>query len=157
MKLCVFLIFRICPWMVLIGDWALRWTEGDERLQVFFVMLFFPLIMNALQYYIIDGFIKKQTPTGCEAIASEIRDDESDSGETAHAEQERTERSGEDTEEALLTQNDADLRGSRREDELSTVGDAKALEALQDYSPGRDGAESSISGVPLTSGDYKLR
>ena len=28
--------------------------------QVFFVMLFFPVVMNALQYYIIDSFIKDQ-------------------------------------------------------------------------------------------------
>lgn len=42
------------------GDWALRWTEGDEVLQVVFVMLVFPVIMNATQYYIIDSFIKNQ-------------------------------------------------------------------------------------------------
>ena len=44
------------------GDWALRWTEGDEALQVIFVMLVFPVIMNATQYYIIDSFIKNQKP-----------------------------------------------------------------------------------------------
>ncbi|KAH0562514.1 hypothetical protein GP486_002798 [Trichoglossum hirsutum] len=58
MKLCVLFIFSVCPWISWVGDWALRWTEGDERVQVFFVMLLFPLIMNALQYYIIDSFIK---------------------------------------------------------------------------------------------------
>lgn len=31
--------------------------------QVFFVMLFFPVVMNALQYYIIDSFIKDQQPS----------------------------------------------------------------------------------------------
>ena len=31
--------------------------------QVFFVMLFFPVVMNALQYYIIDSFIKDQKPS----------------------------------------------------------------------------------------------
>lgn len=41
------------------GDWALGWTEGNERLQIIFVMMLFPLIMNALQYYIIDSYIKK--------------------------------------------------------------------------------------------------
>ncbi|KAI9892083.1 MAG: hypothetical protein M1814_001789 [Vezdaea aestivalis] len=60
MKLCVLLLFAILPWISKIGDWALRWTEGDERVQVFFVMLFFPVVMNAIQYWIIDGFIKEQ-------------------------------------------------------------------------------------------------
>jgi hypothetical protein len=58
MKLVVLLIFILLPWISAVGDWALRWTEGDEKLQVGFVMLFFPLVMNATQYYIIDGFIK---------------------------------------------------------------------------------------------------
>lgn len=39
----------------------LSWTEGDRRLQVFFVMFFFPLVMNAFQYYVIDSFIKDNT------------------------------------------------------------------------------------------------
>jgi hypothetical protein len=61
MKLCVLFIFSVCPWISWVGDWALRWTEGDERVQVFFVMLLFPLIMNAMQYYIIDSFIKDRS------------------------------------------------------------------------------------------------
>ncbi|KAL8674007.1 MAG: hypothetical protein Q9168_001592 [Polycauliona sp. 1 TL-2023] len=62
MKACVFVIFQLCPWLIRVGDWALKWTEGNETVQVFFVMLFFPVVMNALQYYIIDGFIKDQKP-----------------------------------------------------------------------------------------------
>ncbi|KAF2968042.1 hypothetical protein GQX73_g5476 [Xylaria multiplex] len=58
MKIVVLLIFLILPWISRVGDWALRWTEGNERLQIFFVMMLFPLLMNAIQYYIIDGFIK---------------------------------------------------------------------------------------------------
>lgn len=60
MKVCVFFIFQLCPWIVVVGDWALRWTEGNEALQIAFVMLIFPLIMNAFQYYVIDTFIKKK-------------------------------------------------------------------------------------------------
>ncbi|KZF24404.1 hypothetical protein L228DRAFT_259632 [Xylona heveae TC161] len=60
MKICVFFLFELLPWLGRVGDWALRWTEGNERVQVFFVMLLFPVIMNALQYYIIDSFIKGQ-------------------------------------------------------------------------------------------------
>jgi STIMATE family len=58
MKTCVFVIFELLPWIVQVGDWALRWTEGNEAVQIAFVMLIFPLIMNAMQYYIIDSFIK---------------------------------------------------------------------------------------------------
>ncbi|KAK4105555.1 hypothetical protein N658DRAFT_512978 [Parathielavia hyrcaniae] len=60
MKLCVLFLFMMLPWLPRIGDWALGWTEGNEKLQIVFVMMLFPLIMNALQYYIIDSYIKKQ-------------------------------------------------------------------------------------------------
>jgi len=60
MKLVVLLMFLILPWISKIGDWALGWTEGNEKLQIAFVMMIFPLIMNALQYYIIDSFIKEK-------------------------------------------------------------------------------------------------
>ncbi|KAK1986411.1 vacuolar membrane protein-domain-containing protein [Colletotrichum cereale] len=59
MKFCVLIIFLLLPWISRVGDWALRWTEGNEQLQIFFVMMFFPLIMNGMQYYIIDSFIKQ--------------------------------------------------------------------------------------------------
>ena len=59
MKTCVFFIIHLIPFVVKIGDWALRWTEGNTAVQIFFVMLLFPVIMNAAQYYIIDIFIKK--------------------------------------------------------------------------------------------------
>jgi len=62
MKTCVFIIFQLCPWLGPVGDWALGWTEGNEAIQVAFVMLIFPLIMNAMQYYIIDTFIKNNEP-----------------------------------------------------------------------------------------------
>ncbi|CAO1597336.1 hypothetical protein XANCAGTX0491_001150 [Xanthoria calcicola] len=67
MKACVFVIFQLCPWLIRVGDWALKWTEGNATVQVFFVMLFFPVVMNALQYYIIDGFIKNQKPADPDA------------------------------------------------------------------------------------------
>jgi hypothetical protein len=75
MKFCVLIIFLVLPWISRVGDWALRWTEGNEQLQVFFVMLFFPVIMNATQYYIIDSFIKNQQPADHELIPSDDDDD----------------------------------------------------------------------------------
>lgn len=61
MKICVLVIFLVFPWISHVGDWALGWTEGNEKLQIVFVMMLFPLIMNAMQYYIIDSFIKERT------------------------------------------------------------------------------------------------
>jgi STIMATE family len=81
MKLCVLGLFAIMPWLSRVGDWALRWTEGDERVQVAFVMLIFPVIMNALQYYIIDGFIKDPAHGAHhEALPTEDEDDISEFG-----------------------------------------------------------------------------
>ncbi|KAI1147157.1 vacuolar membrane protein-domain-containing protein [Nemania diffusa] len=74
MKICVLLIFLILPWISRVGDWALGWTDGNERLQIFFVMMLFPLIMNVIQYYIIDSFIKKKD-VGHERIPQEDIDD----------------------------------------------------------------------------------
>jgi len=71
MKFCVFIIFQLCPWIVQVGDWALRWTEGNEAIQIAFVMLIFPLIMNGIQYYIIDIFIKKKEPADGESEDTE--------------------------------------------------------------------------------------
>lgn len=59
MKTCVVILIHILPFIVKVGDWALKWTEGNTAVQIFFVMLLFPVIMNGLQYYIIDIFIKK--------------------------------------------------------------------------------------------------
>ena len=80
MKLCVLLIFTLVPGIAMVGDWALPWTEGSETLQIVFVMFIFPLIMNALQYYIIDSFIKDPAAgnsEGANRLEEEDEDDES--------------------------------------------------------------------------------
>lgn len=73
MKICVLILFLLMPWISRIGDWALGWTEGNEKLQIAFVMMIFPLIMNGLQYYIIDSFIKMKD-TDHERLPSEDPD-----------------------------------------------------------------------------------
>lgn len=82
MKICVLLIFLILPWISHVGDWALGWTEGNEKLQIFFVMMLFPLIMNAIQYYIIDSFIKMKNDGGHQRIPQEEADDSDSFDET---------------------------------------------------------------------------
>ncbi|PWY69203.1 hypothetical protein BO94DRAFT_579205 [Aspergillus sclerotioniger CBS 115572] len=69
MKICVFFLIQLLPFIVKVGDWALRWTEGNTAVQIIFVMLLFPIIMNAIQYYIIDTFIKK--PLSQDTLESE--------------------------------------------------------------------------------------
>jgi hypothetical protein len=39
MKLCVFGMFRYLPFLFGFGEWVLRWTKGNYRYQVLFVML----------------------------------------------------------------------------------------------------------------------
>lgn len=74
MKICVLILFLMLPWISRIGDWALRWTEGNEKVQIVFVMMLFPLIMNAMQYYIIDSFIKKKEAFHHERLPSDPRE-----------------------------------------------------------------------------------
>lgn len=38
MKSIVWLIFALFPWLGMVGDYLLRWTEDNRKLQVFFVM-----------------------------------------------------------------------------------------------------------------------
>ncbi|KAI9495296.1 vacuolar membrane protein-domain-containing protein [Zychaea mexicana] len=58
MKLCVLGLFRLCPFLFNVGNWALRWTRGNHRYQVVFVMFIFPLVMNAVQFWIVDTIVK---------------------------------------------------------------------------------------------------
>ncbi|KAI8052466.1 vacuolar membrane protein-domain-containing protein [Syncephalis plumigaleata] len=60
MKLLVLVLLRIFPFFFLFGKWALAPVEaiGDTRVQVVVVMLIFPLIMNIIQFWLVDGVIK---------------------------------------------------------------------------------------------------
>ncbi|POS83012.1 hypothetical protein EPUL_006145 [Erysiphe pulchra] len=98
MKICVLIIFLMLPWISRVGDWALRWTEGNEIVQVMFVMLIFPLIMNATQYYIIDSFIKNKKSLEHELLP------ESDASERCQL----YESLGDEVTDALLIDSDVD-------------------------------------------------
>ncbi|KAH6606515.1 vacuolar membrane [Trichoderma cornu-damae] len=95
MKLCVLIIFIMMPWISRVGDWALGWTEGNEKLQVAFVMMIFPLIMNALQYYIIDSFIKRKV-SDHEVLPSDDNDDDDDDYERRRTSSDRAGREVQD-------------------------------------------------------------
>ncbi|KAH7887363.1 vacuolar membrane protein-domain-containing protein [Phlebopus sp. FC_14] len=60
MKLLVVALFAVWPGVSKLGDWLLSWTSiGDgEAFQVIFVMGIFPIIMNILQFWLIDSIVK---------------------------------------------------------------------------------------------------
>lgn len=155
MKACVFFIFQLCPWIIRVGDWALRWTEGDEMVQVFFVMLFFPVVMNALQYYIIDSFIKDQKPSDHEPTSSEDGDEHS---VDEHSRTGRGHPRGEDHGNAHdtdagndTTRDRAEIKASEDKDKAKLKVEAKKLD---EYDPAIDGEGSGSSGEhenPLSS------
>lgn len=80
MKLCVFALFDVLPVIIWIGNWALRWTEGNQALQIAFVMFLFPLIANSIQYYIIDTFIKEDSASEHQAVPQEEPGEGEDEG-----------------------------------------------------------------------------
>ncbi|EMR11222.1 hypothetical protein PNEG_00811 [Pneumocystis murina B123] len=59
MKISVYPILRI-PMLDNTANWLLSWTSSEEKLQIFFTMFFIPLIMNILQYWIVDTIIAKK-------------------------------------------------------------------------------------------------
>ncbi|KIW29566.1 uncharacterized protein PV07_05374 [Cladophialophora immunda] len=122
MKICVFIIFQLCPWLGRVGDWALGWTEGNEAVQIAFVMFIFPLIMNAAQYYIIDTFIKqKKGPHD---------DGEEETGHQRHEEH-----------GSLLPDAGPDHGRSLDEDEVCKAKSSSSsqLERIISYDPDKDG------------------
>ncbi|KAI7870815.1 vacuolar membrane protein-domain-containing protein, partial [Spinellus fusiger] len=58
MKAVVVFLFYLFPSVVLFGQWILSWTMGNHRWQVVFVMFIFPLVMNTLQFWVIDTIVK---------------------------------------------------------------------------------------------------
>ena len=147
MKLCVFFIFQLLPWIAWVGDWALRWTEGNEAIQITFVMLIFPLIMNALQYWIIDGFIKDPGSGDHQPLPT---DDESDdeSGDEAWLGQRRRRRLDESDEED--SEDEAEVNAKRKEriverGPLKEANPTSIPSRRSEYDPATDGAGSSGS------------
>ena len=147
MKLCVFFIFQLLPWIAWVGDWALRWTEGNEAIQITFVMLIFPLIMNALQYWIIDGFIKDPGSGDHQPLPT---DDESDdeSGDEAWLGQRRRRRVDESDEED--SEDEAEVNAKRKEriverGPLKEANPTSIPSRRSEYDPATDGAGSSGS------------
>ncbi|KAH8725522.1 vacuolar membrane protein-domain-containing protein [Phaeosphaeriaceae sp. PMI808] len=132
MKLCVLAIFAFLPWIAWVGDWALRWTEGNTAVQITFVMFIFPLIMNALQYWIIDNFIKDPENGGEGGYEGVGEEDESED---------------EEWEERRQRLREQGIDGDEEADEEVVKGKRMGLGPVDgrptDYDPEIDGAGSS--------------
>ncbi|KIK67690.1 hypothetical protein GYMLUDRAFT_256533 [Collybiopsis luxurians FD-317 M1] len=74
MKFLVIGLLALFPWLFTFGAWLLSWTwtsEGDA-FQVIFVMGIFPIIMNILQFWLIDSIVKaSQSPVALAADGPE--------------------------------------------------------------------------------------
>jgi len=117
--------------------------------QVFFVMLFFPVVMNAIQYYIIDSFIKDQKPLDHEPVPSED-EDEGDVDEDGRARRRRSEGGdldGVDESEAgyEASKNIPEVKTTEDEDRPRLRVDPKKL---NEYDPALDGEGSGNSDEP---------
>ncbi len=155
MKICVLLIFNILPWISRVGDWALRWTEGNTALQVVFVMLLFPLIMNGLQYYIIDSFIKNRIDPEDEASYLDAAGDDARDGNQRRSYQALDESDamsiGSDgVEEALVKGMEGaheaiEVPGDDPESKKATT--RSGSERFGEYEPTRDGEPNPGSGA----------
>jgi len=151
MKSCVLLIFQLMPWIVQVGDWALRWTEGNEAIQIAFVMLIFPLIMNAFQYYIIDTFIKKRTPPDHEPLPSD--DGDADDETDRPSRRQRPLLSGDDDDDSIMD-SDEDVDARKKSDDpnqlLLKSGEVSKLtiepKGVDEYNPDKDGNDTPTTG-----------
>lgn len=138
MKTCVFFVFQLCPWIVVVGDWALRWTEGNTALQIAFVMLIFPLIMNAFQYYVIDTFIKKRPDVDDESAQSTTESQDSRTGLLTHDDHEDDEGQAIDGDVAYKTMSHS-----------GAVGYPGRVQVLQQHSGDNESNPSSSSSTTI--------
>ncbi|KAG2013220.1 vacuolar membrane protein [Coprinopsis cinerea AmutBmut pab1-1] len=60
MKIVVIGMFVFIPGVFTLGEWMLSWTHtgNGDALQVIFVMGLFPIVMNILQFWLIDSIVK---------------------------------------------------------------------------------------------------
>ncbi|KAH7034997.1 vacuolar membrane protein-domain-containing protein [Microdochium trichocladiopsis] len=141
MKVCVLLIFLILPWIARVGDWALGWTEGNEKLQIVFVMMLFPLIMNALQYYIIDNFIMEKDHAG-HGAHRRLPGEEHEPFTNELTDSEDEHESSEDDDD-MASGSDQSVKMSRSRSSLLTQGKNNAASATTSASLGGGAGTSS--------------
>ncbi|EUC67433.1 vacuolar membrane protein [Rhizoctonia solani AG-3 Rhs1AP] len=78
MKVAVVLLFAVWPGLFAFGDWLLSWTDGDASLQVVFVMGLFPIVINVMQFWLIDSIVKLKDMSPTLPISSISNTEEQD-------------------------------------------------------------------------------
>ncbi|KDQ64450.1 hypothetical protein JAAARDRAFT_28080 [Jaapia argillacea MUCL 33604] len=63
MKIVVVGLFALWPGIVEVGAWLLSWLGSENAVQVIFVMGLFPIMMNILQFWLIDSIVKASSST----------------------------------------------------------------------------------------------
>lgn len=58
MKLLVVGLFALWPGIFDVAEFLLNWADGKDKLRIIFVMGIFPIIMNVLQFWLIDSIVK---------------------------------------------------------------------------------------------------
>ena len=83
MKTFVFVMLTVVPQLGPIGNFLLRWSEQHEKARIIFVMFIFPLIMNIVQYIIIDNIVMSRASAEGDAGTRPVKavDDEGDDDE----------------------------------------------------------------------------
>ncbi|KFH47269.1 Vacuolar membrane protein-like protein [Hapsidospora chrysogenum ATCC 11550] len=162
MKIVVLLIFIVFPWISHVGDWALAWTEGNERLQIAFVMMIFPLIMNALQYYIIDSFIKQKEgldhhqPLASEDLGERRRLHRGGSGRRSSSSEDEEEEEEEEEGQELLASGDSEDDDDAKKTPTPRSFRRQAAAGMPDeYDPQKDGDAGTVVGSSSSSGHYE--
>ncbi|KAA1473361.1 hypothetical protein DENSPDRAFT_779796, partial [Dentipellis sp. KUC8613] len=71
MKLLVIAFFALWPGIFELGGWLLSFLGTNDTAQVIFVMGLFPILMNVLQFWLIDSIVKASSEPGALALGAD--------------------------------------------------------------------------------------
>lgn len=80
MKSSIYAIMVSFPILTTIAVWALSRLDKYPNLQVGFVLLVFPLVMNVFQYYVVDNLIQSRKYYATNKMVQQLRLEEEDDG-----------------------------------------------------------------------------
>jgi hypothetical protein len=129
MKITLALFEWWMPFLDDLGNFLISWTSFDSRVQVAFVMLIFPFVMNTLQYYLIDSIIQSPEYHAC-----------------------KTEDDDEDFERLIRNNNNNNNSGPGSRSGYSSVSNIDSIETPPDnqYSESEDNLKLDPSQTDLT-------
>jgi len=81
MKIATLVVLGSLPYLDKIGEFLIGWTKGNTATQIIFVMFISPLVLNTLQYLIVDEILLARVLEQKPKFQPEYTDE--DSGETA--------------------------------------------------------------------------